>query len=426
MLRNDFQKHSLWAVIEDTVLHMRELAAHSVNKGQHKGPHEDMLLDQALASFVDRTQEAASYVSRFRRGGSTLFSEEMLKKHSELWKKLRIIGDDSLMTLSHPGLSEAHRVIDEILRDSSTWPTPPNVDQADNSRFADLERRFQVRIERILQEYENRGALVSEKIDTVERHASEVRKQLEESEYEFSLRMSQQRHYIEETFQTLTATDDLRKKEFQDWLKTAQEDADAWRSKIASDAQESLAELSSMTDEAANLHEKTLSISGATSTAVLAAAYSRSASTSSRLAIGSFILGLLILGLAFWQVNTTLTQIHPTDSVSWQWVGLKIALTTLAAAGASVLFGVGSKYFKIAETHRRVDLELRAIGPFLADLEDQDSIEKAKLSFVDRTFGHAWDQKSTKDSQEPAPGSDLTPARLLELLVQLVDKSPGK
>lgn len=44
-------------------------------------------------------------------------------------------------------------------------------------------------------------------------------------------------------------------------------------------------------------------------------------------------------------------------------------------------------------TSKRLELELRAIGPFFSDIDDPEALKEAKKAFVERSFGHGWGEK---------------------------------
>ncbi|WP_409463260.1 hypothetical protein [Amycolatopsis sp. GA6-003] len=106
-----------------------------------------------------------------------------------------------------------------------------------------------------------------------------------------------------------------------------------------------------------------------------------------------------LLWLAVYLVNT-IAAISSNFSPTWQYVALKLGLTVTAAVAAGVAFQFGSNALSRAGTNKRVQLELGTIGTFLSDVGDEDKVEKAKLDFVDRTFGRAWEPASKRDAEK--------------------------
>jgi hypothetical protein len=62
-----------------------------------------------------------------------------------------------------------------------------------------------------------------------------------------------------------------------------------------------------------------------------------------------------------------------------------------------------------------MELELRAIGPFFADIEDPEALKEAKRAFVERSFGRGWGDTSSDKQLSSADTSTL-----LRELVEIV------
>jgi len=100
----------------------------------------------------------------------------------------------------------------------------------------------------------------------------------------------------------------------------------------------------------------------------------------------------------------------------WETVVLKLALTAAAGSIAAVAFRFGGQATRRATSFKRQELELRALQPFLKDVEGADS---AKTSFLERAFGHAWTE-STGGKSEPEMNDALL--KLLTTAMQEVGK----
>jgi hypothetical protein len=83
-----------------------------------------------------------------------------------------------------------------------------------------------------------------------------------------------------------------------------------------------------------------------------------------------------------------------------------------------VAFQFGSHALTRANTNKRIELELRAIGPFLADVDDEEAVKKAKIAFMGRMFGRAWDENRSAESG--APADSLTPAMIAKIADEIV------
>jgi hypothetical protein len=110
-------------------------------------------------------------------------------------------------------------------------------------------------------------------------------------------------------------------------------------------------------------------------------------------------------------VVMTLSSLKPSDDVSCQYTTLKFGLTLTIVAAAVVAVRFGSEFLSKAHTAKRTELELKAIGLFLADVADADKVEQAKLDFVDRLFGRAWE-----DHAKSKPGEEINVPAIERLL----------
>lgn len=135
--------------------------------------------------------------------------------------------------------------------------------------------------------------------------------------------------------------------------------------------------------------QKTEKVAGGTTSAILARDFAGYAQREFWLALGSYGIGLVGFVIAGTVLFFSLGSLSVDQSATWQWVSLKIGLTVTMVGGASVFISLGNKFLRGAGTNKRVELELRAIGPFLADLHDDESARAAKVAFVDRTFGRS-------------------------------------
>lgn len=99
-----------------------------------------------------------------------------------------------------------------------------------------------------------------------------------------------------------------------------------------------------------------------------------------------YVVGVAVLISAAVYLASELASMHQDQPVSWGFVSLKLGLTTAAAAAAAVAIQFGSRSLSRANRSKRTELELRAMVPFLADVASEE-LTKAKLSFVERSFG---------------------------------------
>jgi len=110
--------------------------------------------------------------------------------------------------------------------------------------------------------------------------------------------------------------------------------------------------------------------------------------------IAANVLGFLALAVGLTVVALTLRDVGVNDAVSWQYTTLKLGITATIAGASAVAFRLGSSFLARANQSKSMELELRAIGPFFADVDDNDALKEAKKAFVERSFGRGWGDTS--------------------------------
>lgn len=139
------------------------------------------------------------------------------------------------------------------------------------------------------------------------------------------------------------------------------------------------------------LHTDVEKVSGKATAAILARGYGSYATREWASGVIGYGIGLVILVLAGIYLVSSLNELSVDSSPSWQFVAMKLGLTVTAAITAGFAFQFGTHAISRANTNKRVQLELATIGTFLADVDDEDRVKQAKLDFVSRMFGRAWE-----------------------------------
>ncbi|GAA2812029.1 hypothetical protein [Kribbella solani] len=163
-------------------------------------------------------------------------------------------------------------------------------------------------------------------------------------------------------------------------------------------------------------------VSGKAAAAVLARDYGSYATREWISGVLAYFLGFVLLVVVAVYLVRTVGRIDMNAKPSWQFVALKLGLTLTAATAAGVAFQFGSHALSRSNMNKRVELELRAVGPFLADVDDPEAVKAAKLAFMERMFGRAWEANGSapqiKESKSGAPDSTLI-AKIVEEVVRL-------
>ncbi|AYG03427.1 hypothetical protein [Gryllotalpicola protaetiae] len=126
------------------------------------------------------------------------------------------------------------------------------------------------------------------------------------------------------------------------------------------------------------------------------------------------LIGAIVIFFAFgWFADHT---------IRWENIVLKIGLTLVLGSLSAVAFRFGGQAIQRATAYRRQELDIRALQPFLADLDDK-AIEDIKTTFIDRAFGHAW-EPAAQAAKDASDGSAQDMAlNVLKLVLQELPKN---
>lgn len=140
-------------------------------------------------------------------------------------------------------------------------------------------------------------------------------------------------------------------------------------------------------DEIDQLREDTEKVAGLASADLLAGKYSEYATQQWRWGLGASGLGFAALAVGLALLLFALKGIAPDAKVSWAYTTLKLGASLTVVAASAVAFRLGRTFLQRSSTSKQTELELRAIGPFFADIDDAEAVKDAKKSFVARSFG---------------------------------------
>lgn len=149
---------------------------------------------------------------------------------------------------------------------------------------------------------------------------------------------------------------------------------------------------------------------------ILGDAYKKSALWDRVAGYLGYLLGMLAGAAGVWVVLNAFGSVQA--GLSWPQVALKLGLTTGIGGIAAMAFRFGGQALTRATAFKRQELELRALTPFLQDVDGSD---EAKLTFVRQAFGQAWHTETRSDKSDDAETPDLV--KLLQSAVDLAAKA---
>jgi hypothetical protein len=111
------------------------------------------------------------------------------------------------------------------------------------------------------------------------------------------------------------------------------------------------------------------------------------------------------------------------DEIQWGRVIIRLSIGILAGSAATVVIRLGGRLINSANASKRMELELRAIGPFLADVEDSAKVDNARIDLVNKAFGKTYESAANeKDRSGDVP---VTTIEQVANLVQAVNNLSG-
>lgn len=205
------------------------------------------------------------------------------------------------------------------------------------------------------------------------------------------------------------------------------EQGEALKSLAASDLQgirDHAEKAQTVYDQIDGLREGTEKVAGLASADILAGKFKEYSGQQWKWGVAANALGFVTLavGLAF--IAWTLSRIGINEKVSWQYTMLKLGVTATIVAASAVAFRLGAIFLARSGTSKRLELELRAIGPFFADIDDPEALKEAKRAFVERSFGHGWGEKPA-DGRLTEGDSSVIIKELVEVVRAVASRSPS-
>lgn len=191
-----------------------------------------------------------------------------------------------------------------------------------------------------------------------------------------------------------------RERRFADWLTEQEAEFTRIADGHLSQAKASVEQSAQARDEIEDLKRQTERVASAATSAILARDYGAYSTREWWSGVVAYLLGFLALVGAAIFLFRVVSAVTAEERISWQFVTLKFGVAASVVGAASVAFQLGGRFLTRAAKNKRVELELRAIGPILADIEDSAVVQKAKIEFVAKMFGNAWNDDGADAGRE--------------------------
>lgn len=419
METTQFNTHPLWARPEQITSLLAEL--------------EPAPTESALSAF-ERLRYLAAQLETYRGVDPRLFVADQLRIADEHWQN----AINSLVNYrSNPGGGydgQAVMYAESWLQAAGGWHRPSTSSSSlakqakaeyqaivDSYRVANEELRAQLHEQR--REAESRRLELENIIKTLEASISGAQATLVDLE----TTMKADKRVLEDA---VTKHDEIfrsgqtdRTNAFNEWLRQRSADFAELAEPHLVQIRENATEGTDILDHIRSLGDQTDAAAGQTTGHILAEEFKKSSKDERDAGDWSFWAGVAVslVGVG-WLVFVALATFGERADFNWNWVSLKIALAVALGGVAAVLIRRGQHSQTAARDYKRTELELRAIGPFLSDIRTQTVAEKAKVDFLERTFGRRPDGE---DRTKVEDSGQILGGKALDVLSAVAEKLPA-
>lgn len=428
MLRSDFDTHPLWDVllmIDDQL--------------------DTIVADHQTAETanVERIKVQMAYVRSFDVVASTraaFFHPAMLDGVKGVWDQVH----SSLATRVANGVGYANYIqqaadqAETALLQMAAWPRPygkgGEVKQMD-TLFERLLEAQRTSIEALEAEHQQLRSEIESYSTDVEGKRDEVRGELETAQSELSTlttTVEDQKTIVESAVEdaenavALLATEDTKR--FETWRNERESayesDVEDLRQRITARVEAADAEYVELLTAKAS-YQKLVSAIAADE---VAERFEKEARWGRRAGLALYGLGFALLVGAAVPLLFLLFDDDLNSSAGFDWnkVVTRLAIAAIAGSAATVAIRLGARLISTANAAKRMELELKAIGPFLANVQDPGKVDDARIQLVSRAFGKAQGDSghsTTKQDSDEVPVT--TAAQILDIAEKLAKFAPS-
>lgn len=395
-----FKDHAIFAAIDTTLT--------LLNEAEKSAPPD-------TKDYSNRVRAVGSYLKSFRSMPGSLFSPAMLAQLYSQWMVVHGVVTNHQTDPMAGHLPQSEPQLDACLSTVASWPQPRG---AVGQKAAEFVESIEQTASQTVQMLKAETVRAGEAAEEAERQRLALAQKLTALDAKITQDETRLDSAVTTQVDGFNNAQTKREETFVDWLATRKNEYDLDVQKYENRLEEATVESQQILDQLKGLRDKTERVAGEATSARLARDYGVYAEREFKYAIGSYVAGLVLTVLAGGFLFLTIGGLTPDEPVSWQYVSLKIGLTATIIGAATVAFTLGHRFLHSSSTNKRLELELAALGPFLADVDEDDegTVRAAKLAFMERTFGRTWDA-----NQQPADDSVNASAlaKIVDSLAQL-------
>jgi len=422
MLRSDFDNHPLWAVLDTIDGQLQEVVA----------DHQPEELPD-----IERIKTQMAYVRSFDVVASTraaFFHPSMLNDVDSIWNQV----SSSLSSRISNGVGYANYVSQAAdqaetgLMQMAAWPRPygkgGEVKQMD-TLFEQLLEAQRISIEALGAEHEKLREEMTSYGEEVESRRDEALSELRsiqaaQSSLETTIesQKAELASAVEDAEAAVDALTERNATAFTKW--TAEREAAflADFDPLREDISAKVASADQEYEELLAAKEKYTKLVSAIAADEVASQFESEAEWGRRVGNRFYLLGFSLLIVAALPLIWLIFEGSRTNggAVDWTAIVIRLAVGVLAGSAATIAIRLGGRLIGNANAVKRMELELRAIGPFLANVADKPKVDDAFVDLVTKAFGNAYvgPPSASKDSHD-----ENTPVTLASQVLDLIQKA---
>lgn len=408
-----FEGHAIWVTLDDLDQGLR------ASEGKAGPPSAD---------YAARLRAILSYALSFKNSSHELFSPAMLDgAHSPFASAFSYMANWTASPQQADHLRQVVDYTEQALPSIGSWPTPsPRGGAARQAK--DMYEAYQQAAESAIKTLKDEIADLQQRLaqtkadydqraDEAESALEQLKAKIAEQETRIAHGEDQLAARVAESRDAFASEQEERAAKHDEWLANQAADLESRATPSLEELENQVAQAQQQVTQIEKLHRESENLAGKAAASILGGDYSSYSLREWIAGMVSYAVGFVILGLVAWFLLDSVSGLAVDAKVSWQYVALKLGITVTAAAAATVAFQLGSRLVNRSHSGKRAALELKAIGPFLADVDDEELVRKAKISFVERMFGRAWDVEPGSESKSNGEnGSVASSADLLEAI----------
>ena len=422
MIPSDFRQHDLWKLLKE------------INETAKNLPSIQYEDDEDKRTIRDRLPLYISTVEQHKGNAADYCSTQLLDTMKQQWDNVQARLDQIERTPAQA--HEIDRELDKVAERLATWPNIFILKGSAVAKaievFEEVQGKWASRIESLENQLE---AKEQELADKEVRH-QELREEIDAEiaalyaklDINENLIYEQKEKIASQTVEHSEKFDEAQKERretYQKWIEDQSTEIEEESDVLLSALGEKLAEGDSQLQKIKALHESVEKVAHGATAVFLARDYN-TASKRDYLAGMIFMgLGVFLLVIAGFVLFNSFSTVTPDTSITWQWTALKVSATLLITAGATFAFKFSQNFLTSASRTKRSDLELRAIHPFLATLDNKELSDATKVEFINRSFGQPEAPGSSNSKEGSTDQEKNMYKELLELFLNWSKQNRG-